>query len=85
MYCGVPIMLPGLVSFVVASMIRAMPKSVTIARCPDREHVVWFQVTVHDPGSVRVRKRVRDLLADLRYPLPRHAPGRGDLGAQRPA
>jgi len=52
---------------------------------PGQEHIVRFQVTMHDPGSMRVRQRVRDLRADLRHSLPRHTPGRRDLRAQRPA
>jgi hypothetical protein len=52
---------------------------------PGEKDVVWLQVAVDDPGSVRVRQRVGDLLADLRYPLPGNASRRRDLRAQRRA
>ena len=41
-----------------------------------QQDVVRLQVTVHDAGRVRVRERVRDLLADLRRPLPGSRPSR---------
>ena len=51
MYCGVPTMFPGLVSFVVASMIRAMPKSVTMARRPDSSTLSGFRSRCTIPAA----------------------------------
>jgi hypothetical protein len=52
---------------------------------PVQQDVVRLQVPVHDPRGVRERQRVRDLLPDLRDPLPRQRPVPLDLRTQRRA
>jgi hypothetical protein len=47
-----------------------------------QEHVVGFQVPVHDAVLVRVSQRIRDLLADLGHSLPRQGPVGPYLSAQ---
>ena len=65
-----PIIIPVPVSLVVASRIRAMPKSATMAVPDGQQDVVRLEVAVHDPGGVRVAQRVRDLPADVGHALP---------------